>query len=48
MKSTSTKGPGPNDSKIAKMTGGAGGGLGRIQKSAAAPKTGAGKTGKVM
>jgi hypothetical protein len=42
----STQGPKPTSSKIAKMTGGAGGGLGRIQKSAAAPGKGAGKGGK--
>lgn len=34
-------GPKPNNSKIAKMTGSAAGGLGRIEKSAAAPAKGA-------
>lgn len=48
MKSTVAQGPKPNNSKIAKMTGGAGGGLGRIEKSAVAPKMGAGKTGKAL
>ncbi len=48
MASTVTTGPKPGSSKIAKMTGGAGGGLGRIQKSDVAPKTGAGKTGKAL
>lgn len=48
MKSTVDQGPKPGSSKIAKMTGGAGGGLGRIEKSAVAPKTGAGKTGKAL
>ncbi len=48
MKSASMKTPGPGSSKIAKMTGGAAGGLGRIQKSAAAPGKGAGKTGKAL
>lgn len=47
MKNTSTQQM-PDKAKIAKMTGGAGGGLGRIQKSAAAPKMGAGKTGKAL
>lgn len=47
MKSTSTQQL-PDKAKIAKMTGGAGGGLGRIEKSAVAPKTGAGKTGKAL
>lgn len=47
MKSTNNQQM-PDKGKIAKMTGSAAGGLGRIQKSAAAPKTGAGKSGKVM
>lgn len=38
----------PDKGKIAKMTGSAAGGLGRIQKSAAAPAKGAGKTGKAL
>lgn len=45
MASTVIQGPKPGSSKIAKMTGGAGGGLGRIEKSDAAPKKGAGKMG---
>lgn len=48
MKFTSMKMPGPGSSKIAKMTGGAAGGLGRIEKSAVAPKKGAGKMGKAL
>lgn len=47
MKST-TKQSMPMKGKIAKMTGSAAGGLGRLEKSAAAPKTGAGKTGKAL
>lgn len=47
MKNTTTQQM-PDKGKIAKMTGGAGGGLGRIEKSAVAPKTGAGKTGKAL
>lgn len=44
MASTATQGPKPgSSSKIAKMTGGAAGGLGRIEKSAAAPAKGAEK-----
>ncbi len=44
MKSTSKQNM-PAMGKIAKMTGGAAGGLGRIQKSAAAPGKGSEKGG---
>lgn len=48
MKSTVMQGPKSKSPKIAKMTGGAAGGLGRIEKSAAAPGKGAGKMGKAL
>lgn len=48
MKSTSIKGGGSKRGAGPKMTGSAAGGLGRIEKSDAAPKTGAGKTGKAL